>query len=128
MQTLAPEARSIRCAAEHDSDGFVSQELAHRQALGYPPYGSLIRLICASPDAGAAAAGAEELRGLIGPEAGIVLGPAPLFRLRGRSRHQLLIKAADRAAAVAAVGRAVDAAAAGLARRNVSISVDVDPQ
>ena len=34
-----------------------------------------------------------------------VLGPAALFRLRGRERHVLVVKAADRRAAVHAVGR-----------------------
>jgi len=57
-----------------------------------------------------------------------VLGPAPLFRLRGRARAQLVVKASDRATAIAAVGEAVDRAAAAAARRRVSISVDVDPQ
>ncbi len=58
---------------------------------------------------------------------GSVLGPAPLFRLRGRHRLQLLIKAADRAVAVRAVGDAVERLAREAARRGVSLSVDVDP-
>jgi primosomal protein N' (replication factor Y) len=57
-----------------------------------------------------------------------VLGPAPLFRLRGRSRSQLVIKSSDRPATVLAVGAAVDEIAADAVRRGVSVSVDVDPQ
>jgi primosomal protein N' (replication factor Y) (superfamily II helicase) len=57
-----------------------------------------------------------------------VLGPAPLFRLRGRDRSQLVIKSTDRAAAISAVGAAVDRLATGAAQRGVSMSVDVDPQ
>ena len=53
-----------------------------------------------------------------------MLGPAPLFRLRGRERAQIVIKAADRRAAVAAVG---DGGARPLPRE-VAVSVDVDPQ
>jgi primosomal protein N' (replication factor Y) len=53
-----------------------------------------------------------------------LLGPAPLFRLRGRERAQIVIKATDRRAAVAAVGEAV----AQPLHREASVSVDVDPQ
>jgi primosomal protein N' len=57
-----------------------------------------------------------------------VLGPAALFRLRGRERRVLLIKAEDRAAAVASVGAAVQRAASAKGHAGVSFSVDVDPQ
>ena len=57
-----------------------------------------------------------------------VLGPAPLFRLRGRERVQLVVKTGARAEAVAAVGAAVDAAANDRRHRDVAFSVDVDPQ
>ena len=57
-----------------------------------------------------------------------VLGPAPLFRLRGRERFQVVVKTGERADAVRATGTAVDAAARDRAHRDVSFSVDVDPQ
>jgi primosomal protein N' (replication factor Y) len=57
-----------------------------------------------------------------------VLGPAPLFRLRGRERSQLMVKAGDRHAAIAAVRAAVEAVSADKAHRAASFSVDVDPQ
>ena len=38
-----------------------------------------------------------------------LLGPAPLFRLRGRERFQLVLKTTERAAAIAATGAAVEA-------------------
>ena len=40
----------------------------------------------------------------------------------------MVVKAQDRAQAVAAVGAAVDAIAADRAHRGVALSVDVDPQ
>jgi primosomal protein N' (replication factor Y) len=128
VQTLAPGARSIARAARHDADGFLAQELAQRRALGYPPFGSLTRIICASRDAGDAAEVAARLRARIAAPGAVVLGPAPLFRLRARARSQLVVKAADREAAIASVGAAVDALAASASRRKVSVSVDVDPQ
>ena len=128
VQTLAPSAESIALAARHDADGFLDQELGRRRALGYPPHGSLIRIVCSAPDAPEALAVATRLQGLIAPTEETVLGPAPLFRLRGRSRSQLVIKCQDREAAVRAVGAAVDECAADAVRRGVSVSVDVDPQ
>jgi primosomal protein N' (replication factor Y) (superfamily II helicase) len=128
VQTLAPSAQSIEFAAHHDSDGFLEQELRRRKVLGYPPHGSLIRIVCSAPDAARALAVATRLHGLIAPAGQTVLGPAPLFRLRGRSRSQLVIKCADRGAAVRAVGAAVDECAADAVRRGVNVSVDVDPQ
>jgi primosomal protein N' (replication factor Y) len=74
-------------------------------------------------------AAAQAVRAELGEVAGAqVLGPAPLFRLRGRERAQLVIKASDRAVAICAAGGAVDAVAADRTRRNVAYSVDVDPQ
>ena len=57
-----------------------------------------------------------------------VLGPAPLFRLRGRERFQLVVKTTRRAPAIAAVAAAVEAAARDRVFRQVAFSVDVDPQ
>jgi primosomal protein N' (replication factor Y) (superfamily II helicase) len=128
VQTLAPEARSIALAARHDADGFLAVELRRREALEYPPYGTLIRIVCASPDAADALDVANRLHGLIAPSGATVLGPAPLFRLRGRSRSQLVIKCRDRLRTLRAVGAAVDACAGDVVRRGVSVSVDPDPQ
>ena len=111
-------------AAHHDSEGFLEGELRRREALGYPPYGELIRIVCSSDREGVALAAARELRSRLTLTDAQLLGPAPLFRLRGRERAQIVIKAADRLAAVAAVGEAV----AVPLHRDASISVDVDPQ
>jgi primosomal protein N' (replication factor Y) len=127
VQTLAPDARAIRYASRHDSDGFLKGELEHRRALGYPPFASLIRIICGAADGGRAEAVAEALSDRIAPPDATVLGPAPLFALRGRARSQLLVKAGDRRAAIDAVGAAVDAVARERVAKDVSVSVDVDP-
>ncbi len=50
VQTIAPEARSILHAAQHDSDGFVAGELERRRALSYPPFSHLIRVICSAEE------------------------------------------------------------------------------
>jgi len=129
VQTLAPEAPSIARAAHHDAAGFLEDELARREALRYPPFADLIRVVCASAQPGAAAEACGAVARRLGtPPAAAVLGPAPLFRLRGRERSQLVVKAGDRAAAVRAVAEAVAAVAADRAHRRAQFSVDVDPQ
>ena len=126
VQTLVPDAPAIvarRLARQRD--GFLDGELERRAALRYPPFSTLIRVVCSSRRGG---------RGAATPPASLharlpgALGPAPLFRLRGKERSQVVVKADDRHAAVAAVGAAVDALARDRAHRGVALSVDVDPQ
>jgi primosomal protein N' (replication factor Y) len=135
VQTMEPAARPIELASRHDSETFVRGELRRRKALGYPPFATLIRVICSAIDADVARATADALRGRITAapvphNAGHfgVLGPAPLFMLRGKSRYQLVVKSVDRTVAVRTVGNAVDAVTADRAHREVALSVDVDPQ
>jgi primosomal protein N' (replication factor Y) len=144
VQTIAPDARSILHAAAHDSDGFIAGELERRRALGYPPFAHLIRIVCSAEVAekARAAAGAvhqslvEQFAAVarspgdgspvgVGP---VVLGPATLFRLRGRERSVLMVKAPERRSAVQAVGEAVQQVADIRLHVGVSFSVDVDPQ
>ena len=131
VQTLAPEAEAIRHAAAHDAQGFLAAELERRRALGYPPFSHLVRLELTAPDARDAEAAAgrahDRLRNELPAEVAL-LGPAPRFRLRGRHRRQVLLKAPEREPAVAAVREAVDDLAGSRDLRGVAISVDVDPQ
>ncbi|MBV9309724.1 MAG: primosomal protein N' [Solirubrobacterales bacterium] len=128
VQTIAPEARAIKLASRHDADGFLVQELARRRALGYPPFSTLIRVVCSADRAEPAQSVAEAVLRAAASVPGTVLGPAPLFRLRGRSRMQLVFKCEQRSAGIASVGSAVDRVADVAARQRVSVSVDVDPQ
>ncbi len=128
VQTLAPEARSIQRAAQHDADGFLEQELEHRQLLGYPPFRSLVSIVFAAAEPAPALEHARQLARSLSVPGATVLGPAPLFRLRGRYRAQLVVKAGEREEAIAAVGAGVDRLAVPAARAKVSVSVDVDPQ
>ncbi|MBB4664669.1 replication restart helicase PriA [Conexibacter arvalis] len=129
VQTLAVDAPSIVAAAAHDSDGFLAGELARRELLRYPPFASLIRVVCSAEEATDAHAAAAAVASRLGEVPGAqVLGPAPLFRLRGRERSQLVVKATERRAAVRAVAAAVDAVARAPEGRRASLSADVDPQ
>jgi primosomal protein N' (replication factor Y) (superfamily II helicase) len=130
VQTIAPQARSIVHAAAHDSDGFLAGELQRRRALGYPPFSSLIRVVCAAEHPSRARAAADAVRAGLAGFGGSVLGPAGLFRLRGRERQVLVVKAPpeNRSVVIRSVGAAVQRAAGARVHAGVSFSVDVDPQ
>jgi primosomal protein N' (replication factor Y) len=128
VQALDPDARALRYAARHDADGFLEDELSRRELLSYPPYASLIRIVCSSEEPGPEAAAAAAIRERLDEPGMSVLGPAPLFRLKGRERSQLLVKSSERAPAVRCVRRAVEAVAADRAHRGAVFSADVDPQ
>jgi primosomal protein N' (replication factor Y) (superfamily II helicase) len=131
VQTLAPQASSIEHAAAHDSAGFLAGELDRRRMLRYPPYSHLLRVNLSSESEEkvdvAAAAIAGELRSQM-PRDSELLGPAPMFRVRGRHRRRILVKAQDRAGTVTAARVTVERRAADRALKDVSIGVDVDPQ
>ena len=132
VQTIAPEARAILHAAGHDSDGFLAEELARRAALSYPPFSHLVRIVCSAERSQDARAAAEALRDALTESLpahmASVLGPAALFRLRGRERQSLVIKAGERRPVVAGIGEAVQLVAGDRSHAGVNFSVDVDPQ
>jgi len=59
---------------------------------------------------------------------GDVLGPAPLLRLRGRFRAQLVAKTDRPRAVSSAAARLLAAAAPAMRRDGLTAVVDVDPQ
>ncbi len=141
VQTMEPTARPIILAATHDSETFVRGELRRRKALAYPPFATMIRVICAAVDRDEARQAATALRERIAaaeaaraarstdPAGGLaVLGPAPLFMRRGKARYQLVVKSVERMTSIEAVRGAVDAVSADRSHRDVALSVDVDPQ
>jgi primosomal protein N' (replication factor Y) len=131
VQTLAPGASSIEHAARHDAAGFLEGELSRRRILRYPPYSHLVRINFAAelePKLEeVAAAVARELRAEL-PSGSVLLGPAPMFRVRNRHRRRILIKAAERERTVSAVRAVVERRAADRSLKDVAIGVDVDPQ
>jgi primosomal protein N' (replication factor Y) (superfamily II helicase) len=125
VQTFQPDARPIVHAARHDVGRFLTEELERRRELGYPPFRHLVRIVAGGTDERSPMRLLEEVgQGLEGD----VLGPAPLLRLRGRHRAQLLVKT-DRPRPVASrVGRLLASAATAMRKAEVSAVVDVDPQ
>ena len=128
VQALDPAVRALTLAARHDAEAFLEGELERRAALGYPPHGHLIRVVCSSAEEGPELAAAAALRERIAAADVPVLGPAPLFRRQARHRAQLVVRTPRRAEAIAAVREAVEAVAADRAHAEAAFAVDVDPQ
>jgi len=104
IQAIDPEQYAISAAATHDAAGFYTQELEFREEAGYPPFTFLaaIGFSAISEDAvlGQSEQSAKVLAQLrkdlkVRIE---ILGPAhsPIYRLRGRFRRQILLKAKTR--------------------------------
>jgi primosomal protein N' (replication factor Y) len=102
VQAYDADHHAIRFACDHDFAGFAERELAYRRATSYPPYVALAVLLLKDRLlARALARAADVARVLRGPTGRRlrVLGPAPapLERLRGEYRVQILLKAPNRA-------------------------------
>jgi primosomal protein N' (replication factor Y) (superfamily II helicase) len=128
VQALDADARALAYAARHDADGFLAAELTRREALSYPPFGHLVRVLCAAEEPGPEIAAATAIRERMADAGVPALGPAPLFRRQGRHRAQLVVRSRDRRAAIAAVREAVESVAADRAHADATFAVDVDPQ
>jgi primosomal protein N' (replication factor Y) len=128
VQTFQPESRAVALAARHDVEGFLAGELERRRELGYPPFRHLIRVLVSGPDKDdVLRAGAELADGLTGVP-GELLGPAALFRLRGRHRAQLIVKTPAPREVASRAARLLAAAAPAMRAADLSAVVDVDPQ
>jgi primosomal protein N' (replication factor Y) len=130
VQTFMPDARPIALAARHAVAEFLAGELERRRELGYPPFRRLIRILASGGSAGAPIALLTELREALAAVPGDheLLGPAPLLRLRGRFRAQLLVKVDDPRAVAGQARRMLAAASRAMRRDGLAVVVDVDPQ
>jgi primosomal protein N' (replication factor Y) len=127
VQTFVPDHYAVKPVLSHDYETFYAQELAHRASLGFPPLGRLASVLVTAEQQSDAVAGASQLAAAIAAAGTCELlgpAPAPLPRLRGRYRQQLLIKGDE--AAVRCAARAALAAASRL-REGVQAAVDVRP-
>ena len=141
IQTYAPRHYSIQCAARHDFTRFAAQEQRYRKQLGYPPFTRLINVRFEGRDGQQveataslflqkveqarqseefASAGAAGLQ-ILGP------APAPIERIKGRERWQLLVKGPDRPLLHALIDKARGTFEQARPPRTVRTIIDVDP-
>lgn len=134
FQTRNPHHPVIAAAAAGDYEAFAAPELESRKEAGFPPFRRLALLRISAPDpegAHAAAAATAAAAQRCGARRGVeVLGPAPapVERIRGRWRHQVLLRAPDAGAGpLQAAVRELLASPAGSPPGDVRLHVDVDP-
>lgn len=141
IQTYAPRHYSIRCAARHDYAGFAAQEQRYRKQLGYPPFTRLINVRFEARDGkrveAAARLFADGLDRLLqsdefssaGSRRPHVLGPAPapIERIKGQVRWQLLVKGLHRQRAHDLIEQGRDAFERAKPPRGVRLIIDTDP-
>ena len=97
VQTYSPEHPVIQAVKNHDYANFSAVELAAREELNYPPYGSLILIKLSSTDEGEVQTAAETIADVcldLLSEQCEILGPAPasIMRVARRYRWQILLK------------------------------------
>jgi primosomal protein N' (replication factor Y) len=101
MQTFQPEHSVIQAASGHDYAGFYQQELEGRRALGYPPFGRLVRLEYRHRDNERAETETQKTAGRLqsridtgGYLQTTLVGPVPCFfqKLRGEYRWQIVLR------------------------------------
>lgn len=134
IQTYDPEHFSIRTAQKHDYLSFYRKEMVTRQALQYPPFSHLIRILFSGineADVMAAAhwwqdqlTAARQATGFSEVE---ILGPAPagVPKIKDRYRWQLIIKGAMSKEIRRIAANVLEQA--GLRFKQVAVSIDVDP-
>ena len=154
LQTSLASHHAIQALAQDDESLFLSEELSHRGALGYPPSVHLIALLVSGTDGNmvrdAATAWAARLTACASPAVAsqtserktrpmaplmgrpgplIILGPAPspVTKLRGRYRWQILVKSLERQTGIEVVRTTVKDMERTHHRRSIKFDVDVDP-
>jgi primosomal protein N' (replication factor Y) len=127
VQTFHPDDAAIRAAIAHDAAAFVRAESEFRKTFFYPPFCEMAEIVVAGTERDRAAGAAAELATALGTDPALRVtpaAPAPIERIAGKWRYQVLIRSRSRRAVLAGLARSVpDSPPAG-----VSIAVDVDPR
>jgi len=103
IQTYSPEHSSVQYSLRHDFKGFSETELTERRELNYPPFWRLVMFRIQGNHPEKTAQTAQNLvnraYALLEKQPAYaenlqILGPAeaPLFKLRGKFRYQVLVK------------------------------------
>lgn len=136
VQTYSPDHYSIAAAARHDVEGFYRIELPLRKSLGYPPFSYLVRMLFTHADEAVISKGtllAKEIldKILAGHDNFIeALGPAPapLSRIKGRFRWQIVIKGRRRSELRDIIRQCLDDLQKLRPSFKPAINIDINPQ
>jgi len=130
IQTAFPQHYAIQHALHHDYEAFYEAEIEFRRTFHYPPVTSMIALLFRGetlPDVERAATeSGRRLEEAIQPLAGTRIqgpAPAPMARIKGEWRYQILLRSPHRAP----LRRAVEAVMLSRKWKGVEVAIDVDP-
>ncbi|MFH1091774.1 MAG: primosomal protein N', partial [Pseudomonadota bacterium] len=136
VQTYTPEHYTLLLAEKHDYLGFFEEELAQRLELDYPPF-SRLALARFQGNSEAQARDKAEESAVLGrqliesgrtPEVDLLgPAPAPLPKIKGKHRFQILIRAAKVQALQRFLDQWLNRIQPRLKGQAVSVSIDVDP-
>ncbi|MDP3804769.1 MAG: primosomal protein N', partial [Candidatus Omnitrophota bacterium] len=128
VQTYAPSHYAVLTAAKHDYEKFYEEEIVSRKELLYPPFINLVKITVRARNEEVTQEAATELANVIRERSGEIKvagpAPAPISRIRGYFRYNILLKGKDRLAMCALMKEVL-----GTFRKphGVLIAVDVDP-
>jgi primosomal protein N' (replication factor Y) len=127
IQTYYPDHAAVRHACRHDHAAFIEEELVYRRAFSYPPASRMAVVRFESKSLASAREAAQSARRAAEPVPdGIRIrgpAPAPIERLRGAWRWQLVLSAPNRDLLRTVVERVEHETRP----RTVRTVVDVDP-
>jgi primosomal protein N' (replication factor Y) len=132
IQTYHPHHYALRHASAQDYAGFYEEEIRHRQNHTYPPLVALASLLVHGTDLARVRSDSAELRKALDSantdRVARILGPAPapLSRLKGKHRSQILVKSRNRRQLRVVIDTALrEVTEQGVSLR--SINVEIDP-
>src|SRR5437763_9843587 len=130
IQSAFPQHYAIQHALRHDYEAFYESEIEFRRIFHYPPITSMIAVLFRGEKLEdverAAFDSGRRLEEAVQPVAGVRMqgpAPAPLARIKGVYRYQILLRSPQRAM----LRKAVEAAVAGRSWKNVDVAIDVEP-
>jgi primosomal protein N' (replication factor Y) len=131
LQTFHPDHYAIKCAMSQSYEGFYEKEIRFRRLMNYPPFVSLANVVFAGKESAKTVAEAREFAKFLlatKTEKMKTIGPAiaPLARISGLNRFQILIKSPSRKELRDCV-RAAIRHYEQKQKRHSQFSVDIDP-
>jgi primosomal protein N' (replication factor Y) len=130
IQTAFPTHYAIQHALRHDYEAFFAAEIEFRRTFHYPPVTSMIALLFRGENLGDVEKASREcglrLEKALEPVAGTRIqgpAPAPLARIKGVWRFQILLRSTMRTA----LRRAVESVLLPRKWKGVEVAIDVDP-
>ncbi len=137
IQTFNPDHYSIQMARDQDFTKFYGEELRFRKELGYPPFSRLINIRIEGTSQKRSIKAAEEMgecgrrlltKRLYGRTIEILgPSPAPLEKIKGKYRYQMLIKGKPANILHRFVEELVGETKKRWPGRGISLTIDVDP-